>query len=317
MVSKYFCNVTALRQAYVTQEALLGRPDFPTNGHGPQAEQERRIGISEVPQSFSDFLFLLADQLPYAWTHPGAALVDGALGINERLKLRLNPLQKNPDVPRGDGSGVEVLPGFFGSKASSKLITDNLSGINYRAGVVPLRYYIHLEPTEKMPDGIISHLKKRKKETGGKVHLITHSKGVHAALYAAITRPEEFSEYVDQLFLVAGDIPVRVNTAVGLTYAGTQLIFRGNDFRLGKILNGQEGLKCLDSVRLTTIKVKRDPIMSGYSFGDHDELFEVEGSHTAAVENNLPFIAQRLARPHIPLVRGDGKLLHFPQKKAA
>ncbi|OGD90852.1 hypothetical protein A3D81_01800 [Candidatus Curtissbacteria bacterium RIFCSPHIGHO2_02_FULL_40_17] len=297
-------------------EALSGA-HFAINGHSPQQEQKRPTQISDVPQSFTDFLSLLASQIPEAWTDPASAALDGALAINERLRLRLSPLWKNPDVCKGNGSGVVVLPGFFGSEASSKLVVDNLNAINYKTDVVPLRYFLHVEPTEKMPDGVIAHLKRRKEETGGKVHLIAHSKGVHVALITAITKPEEFSHCVDQLFLVAGAVPNRVNTVVGVTYVGTQMVFWGNDFRLGSLVRSREEMRCLDSIRLTTIKVRRDPIMDGYYVGSKEEVFEVGGSHTAAVENNLVFIAQRLARS-VPVKQSEmGRLLEFPVTVAA
>ncbi|GEM_PF-5581869 len=250
--------------------------------------------------------------------------IDGGLDVFkagvEAQELFFNPVYKDKDLPRGDGSCVLIIPGFWGNGISYYLPKVNLERLGWRAEVCPVKYGGHVEPTERMTGPLVEHARKMRDLTGKKIHIIGHSKGGHVALAAAILRTEELAESVDQIVIVDSPIPDRVNYQVGVGYLAAQAIFRGNDFRLTSLADDEEGLgRIEDNFRLTVLRVVNPKIISGLHIGSAQNQFDVESSHSGALHKplNFRFIHTRLARSVTLMVRGNGNPLHYSQRKAA
>jgi len=230
--------------------------------------------------------------------------IDGGLdlwaGALEAEELFFNPIYKDGDLPRGDGSCVLIIPGFGGGDLSYKLPKDNLRELGWDAEVYPVKFGTHIEPTEDMIDPLIVYAKKKFKSSGRKIHIIGHSKGGHVVLAAAILRTEELAESADQLVIADAPIPDKVNFQIGVGYLAMQAIFGGNDFSLTELANDQEGLERIEQhFRLTTMRVIRRKIINGLDVGSDANIFEADCSHTGILNKPviLRFVHTRLARP--------------------
>lgn len=298
----------------------------PRNGHRPFNTWENPF---EEGEDFSSRLNTFRSAREYIslllWESPNSIKDGIEVGLDyakaglEGTDLLFNPIYRDEDLTRGDDSDLTLVPGFMGNELFYRLPKENLRRVGWNANVYPPRYGLHVGPTESEVDPFVQYLKDTKKESGRKGHVIAHSKGGHVALVAAIFRTEEFTDYVDQLILVGSPIPERVNFQVGTGYLIAQALFRGNDFRLTAFAEDKEALSRLNNVRLTTLKIMRDPVLGGLHLGSEDEIFEVDSSHSGALQNrnNLVFIQNRLVRP-ISIDQEDrGKIMEFPAKEAA
>ncbi|MFQ5474043.1 MAG: esterase/lipase family protein [Dehalococcoidia bacterium] len=105
------------------------------------------------------------------------------LGI-DWLSLRVAPVFRGIGVPKGDGAAVIVIPGFLGS---DQYLGDMNSWLR-RIGYSP--YLSGIGRNAECPEVLSSRLhetiKRARKETGGKVHLIGHSLGGVLARGAAV-----------------------------------------------------------------------------------------------------------------------------------
>ena len=245
--------------------------------------------------------------------------LDYAKASLEGTDLLFNPIYRDEDIPRGDGSDLTLVPGFMGNELFYLLPKENLRKVGWNANVYPPRYGLHVGPTESEVDPFVQDLKDTKKRSGRKGHVIAHSKGGHVALLAAVLRTEEFTDCVDQLILVGSPIPDRVNFQVGTGYLIAQALFRGKDFRLTAFADDDEALSRLNNVRLTTLKIIKDPVMDGLHLGSEDELIEVDSSHTGALQNrdNLLLVHNRLVRPISTDQEDRERIMQFSVNKAA
>ena len=276
------------------------------NGHKPlntwedpfkEGETHSRLDTFRTWREYFDYLL---------WESPNVLRDAADLGFEwlrtgvEAQELFFNPIHREKDLPQGDGSFVGIVPGFMGDKFFYFLPKDNLKKLNWDIEVYPVRYGRHIEPTERMIDPLVAYSKEKAEISGRKIHLIGHSKGGHVLLAAAMLRTKELAESVDQLVIVDAPIPDRVNFQTGVGYLGVQAIFRGNDFRLTRLADDEEGLERIERrFRLTTIRVANGKIIDGLHVGSKENIFEVESTHPGAVHerSNLRFIHTRLARP--------------------
>ncbi|MBI4037673.1 hypothetical protein HY382_01345 [Candidatus Curtissbacteria bacterium] len=265
----------------------------------PFEEEEGATRSFSTFSTYREYLEHMFDQGPNIGKEGADVLLESwEMGI-EAQKLFFNPIYRDKNIKRGDGSFVTFVPGFLGSELVYYLPKLNLRGLNWDAKVLPSRYFFHVEPTERMFDPLVKHSKERFKESGKKGHLIGHSKGGHVILCAAMLRGEELAKYVDQIIIVDSPIPNKVNLQVGISYLLAQIVFRGNDFGLTKLARDVEGLESIEKrFRLTTLKVKSGKVIDGLHVGSVENQFEVESSHPGAVHKpeNLLFIHSRLLR---------------------
>lgn len=236
----------------------------------------------------------------------------------EVQRLLFNPIYKERDFPRGDGSFVGLFSGFLGNKYYYTGPIKNLRELNWDARVYPDGNLSHIKPTEKMIKPFIAFSKEMAERSGRKIHWIGHSKGGHVILAAAITRTEELAESVDQIIIVDAPIPDRINYQTGVAYLVFQTIYRGDDFRLTRLADDKEGLARIEEkFRYTNIKVSNGRIIKGLHVGSKENTFEVDCSHPGAVHANLRFIHTRLARLISESQKVQGELRQFSVKSAA
>ena len=120
--------------------------------------------------------------------------------------------------------------------------------------------------------------------------------------------------------IVDAPIPDRVNFQTGVTYLIAQTVFRGNDFKLARLGDDEEGLARIEeNFRLTTIKVANGRIIDGLHVGSEENIFEVESSHPGALHksSSLRLVHTRLVRPISEDREAREKIMQFPINKAA
>jgi len=296
------------------------------NGNRPYSAWENPFEEGDSPppkldtfRSARDFAIYQLLESPNVVKDGIELTIDYARATLEGTDLLFNPIYRDDNLPRGDGSDVTLGPGFMGNELAYLLPKENLRRLGWNAKVYPPRYGLHIGPTESEVDPFVRYLKERNEKSGEKGHVIAHSKFGHVALLAAITRTQEFTDCVDQLVLVGSPIPEKVNFQIGTAYLVAQAAFRGNDFRLTAFAEDEEALAKLKNVRLIVLKIINDPAMDGLHLGAKEEIIEVQSSHTGALlnRNNLIIIHKGLARPISADQEDHGKLLQFPKDKAA
>lgn len=129
----------------------------------------------------------LVDRQPPA---PCLSMWQEALVAIEVLLLHATPVYYGIGVPRGDASGVVIIPGFLANDIYLMEIYAWLSRIGYRP------YYSGIGLNADCPNLLIGRrlnqtIDQASQETGGRVHLIGHSLGGIIARSVAASRAEE------------------------------------------------------------------------------------------------------------------------------
>ena len=118
-----------------------------------------------------------------------------ALFGTELLLLHASPVFYGLGVPRGDGSGVVVVPGFLGTDLYLSHLRAWLERIGYRA------YVSGIGLNAECPNLLIRYrlaetLDRALDDTGGRVHLIGHSLGGLIARSLASQRPGDVASVI-------------------------------------------------------------------------------------------------------------------------
>ena len=297
------------------------------NGHRPFNTWENPFEEGEDSSSrlntfrtWQEYIDYLRWETPNVFRDGVDASLDCFRAVVEAQELFFNPIHKDRNLPQGDGSFVGLFSGFLGNKLFYSLPIDNLRKLNWDAEVYPDGNGAHVRPTEQMIDPVVEYSRKKAKASGRKIHWIGHSKGGHVILAAAILKTEELAESVDQIVIVDAPIPDRVNFQTGVTYLIAQTVFRGNDFKLARLGDDEEGLARIEeNFRLTTIKVANGRIIDGLHVGSEENIFEVESSHPGALHksSSLRLVHTRLVRPISEDREAREKIMQFPINKAA
>jgi triacylglycerol lipase len=113
----------------------------------------------------------------------------------ELLLLHASPVYYGFGVPRGDGSGVVVIPGFLGNDEYLGHLHGWLDRIGYRT------YLSGIDVNAECPNLLIRNrlgkvIDKAVQETGGKVHLVGHSLGGVIARAVAGQRASDIASVI-------------------------------------------------------------------------------------------------------------------------
>jgi triacylglycerol lipase len=113
----------------------------------------------------------------------------------EMLLLHATPVYYGLDIPRGDGSGVVLIPGFLANDVYLMEMYAWLRRIGYKP------FYSGIGINADCPNLLISRglnetVSRAYSETGGKVHLVGHSLGGIIARSVAASRAEEIASVI-------------------------------------------------------------------------------------------------------------------------
>src|SRR5690242_19628352 len=113
----------------------------------------------------------------------------------ELLLLHTSPVFYGFGVPRGDGSGVVIIPGFLGTDVYLLELHAWLGRIGYRP------YFSGIGLNADCPNLLIRYrlsetIEAALKETGRKIHLIGHSLGGVLARSVAGQRPKDVASVI-------------------------------------------------------------------------------------------------------------------------
>jgi pimeloyl-ACP methyl ester carboxylesterase len=226
----------------------------------------------------------------------------------EVLLLHATPVYYGFGVPRGDRSGVVIIPGFLGTD----LYLTELHGWLDRIGYRP--YFSGIGINAECPNLLVQRLldetiKKARRETGRKVHLIGHSLGGVIARAVAGHRPKDVASVITLASPFRGTV-----TSSTVLHAADAVRMRILSEHGGGVLPGCYTGRCtcsfLDSLRReipvavaeTAIYTRHDGIVDWrYCMTKKQDVdFEVPGTHIGMAFNPVAYsiIAQRLAMTH-------------------
>lgn len=253
----------------------------------------------EFPTSRREFLNELWKQPLENWFHDAAtATLDVLNGVNELQKLSCNPILWGRGVPRGDGARVCIVPGFAAAELHYAPTRFVLGNMGYDAKTYPLRFGLNVEPMENMVGKFHDYIYKYKKSTGGRLHIIGHSKGGLLTAVAYAEEPDLFEECVDQAIFLGSPIPKKVNNYVGWAYWATLFVAGKDDFRYTNEIPKLEVLGHERTNGITFIAPHTDDIIHGDFVGHRHNHFRVKSSHSGLPYHPvvLEIIGHKLAK---------------------
>jgi triacylglycerol lipase len=149
----------------------------------------------------------LSSRQPYPKSHTSTFWTEALFGA-EILILHATPVYYGLGVPRGDGSGVIIIPGFLGTDLYLTELHAWLRRIGYRP------YFSGIGVNAECPNLLIQRrlnqtIDKALSETGRKIHLIGHSLGGVIARSAAGQRPKDVASVITLAAPIRGTVANR------------------------------------------------------------------------------------------------------------
>jgi len=146
--------------------------------------------------------------VPQAHSEAETSLWTEALSAAEVLLLHATPVYYGFGVPRGDDSGVVIIPGFLGTD----LYLNELHGWLGRIGYRP--YFSGIGINADCPNLLVQRhvsetIRKALDETGRKIHLIGHSLGGVIARSIAGERPKDVASVITLASPIRGTVANR------------------------------------------------------------------------------------------------------------
>ena len=247
-------------------------------------------------------------QSPRPHTEIPASLWSEVLFGAEILLLHATPVYYGFGVPRGDGSGVVIIPGFLGTD----LYLTELHGWLARIGYKP--YFSGIGINADCPNLLIQRhvdetVKKALAETGRKVHVIGHSLGGIIARSVAGGRPKDVASVITLASPIRGTVANRavIHAAEAVRL---RILQEHGDGVLPQCYTGRCTCNFIDSLRRdlpssvveTAIYTRHDGIVDWrYCITRKQENdFEVPGTHIGMAFNPSAYsiVAERLALTH-------------------
>lgn len=225
----------------------------------------------------------------------------------EVLLLHASPVYYGFGVPRGDGGGVVIIPGFLGTDLYLNELRAWLTRIGYRA------YFSGIGINADCPNLLIQRrlnetIHKALDETGRKIHLIGHSLGGVIARSVAGARPKQIASLITLASPIQGTVAHR-NIIHAAEAVRLRILQEHGDGVLPHCYTGRctcnfvDSLrrKVPDSIRQTAIYTRHDGVVD-WRFcmtGKKSQDFEVPGTHIGMAFNSAAYsiIGKRLALP--------------------
>ena len=239
--------------------------------------------------------------------HPEAetSLWTEALFGAEVLLLHATPIYYGFGVPRGDDSGVVIIPGFLGTDLYLTELHQWLGRIGYRA------YFSGIGINADCPNLLIQRhvnqtIKLALEETGRKVHLIGHSLGGVIARSIAGARPKDIASVITLASPIRGTVANRavIHAAEAVRL---RILQEHGDGVLPHCYTGRCTCNFIDSLRRdipesmlqTAVYTRHDGIVDWrYCMTKkRGSDFEVPGTHIGMAFNPVAYtiVAERLA----------------------
>jgi triacylglycerol lipase len=242
--------------------------------------------------------------------HPEAdtSLWTEALFGAELLLLHAAPVYYGFGVPRGDGSGVVIIPGFLATDSYLTGLHNWLGRIGYCA------YFSGIGINADCPNILIQRrlnetIKLALAETGRKIHLIGHSLGGVIARSVAGQRPKDVASVITLASPFRGTV---MNGAVfhAAEAVRMRILQEHGPGVLPNCYTGRCTCNFIDSLKRdvpdsmvqTAIYTRHDGIVDWrYCMTGNPKVdFEVPGTHVGMAFNPLAYtiVAERLAKAH-------------------
>jgi triacylglycerol lipase len=226
----------------------------------------------------------------------------------ELLLLHASPVYYGLGIPRGDGSGVVLVPGFLGTDSYLTQMRYWLERIGYRAYVSGIGLNADC-PNILIQRRLNENIGKALRETKRKIHLIGHSLGGIIARSVANQRPDEVASVITLASPFRGTVAHRTVLRAA-EHVRKRILAEHGPGVLPTCYTGRCTCNFLDSLRHkmpgsvmeTAIYTKHDGVVdwrycvTGRASND----FEVPGTHIGLAFNSSVYgiIAQRLAQAH-------------------
>ena len=227
----------------------------------------------------------------------------------ELLLLHASPVYYGLGIPRGDGSGVVLVPGFLGTDSYLSQMRSWLERIGYRA------YFSGIGLNADCPNILIQrrlneNIQKALLETERKIHLIGHSLGGIIARSVANQRPGDVASVITLASPFRGTVAHRTVLRAA-EHVRKQILAEHGPGVLPTCYTGRCTCNFLDSLRRkipdavmeTAIYTRNDGVVDWrYCVTQNsDNDFEVPGTHIGLAFNSSVYtiIANRLARAHL------------------
>lgn len=226
----------------------------------------------------------------------------------EILLLHATPVYYGFGVPRGDDSGVVIIPGFLGTD----LYLTELHGWLERIGYRP--YFSGIGINAECPNLLIQRrlsetIEQALDETGRKIHLIGHSLGGVIARSVAGQRPKDVASVITLASPFRGTVANRTVLRAAEAVRMRILQEHGQGV-LPTCYTGRCTCNFIDSLRRdipscmmeTAIYTRHDGVVDWrYCMTKNPEVdFEVPGTHIGMAFNPAAYtiVAERLAKTH-------------------
>jgi PGAP1-like protein len=226
----------------------------------------------------------------------------------ELLLLHASPVYYGLGVPRGDHSGVVVVPGFLGTDSYLVQLRSWLERIGYRSYLSGIGLNAEC-PNLLIRNRLTENVEKALKETGRKIHLIGHSLGGIMARSVASQRPDDIASVITLAAPFRGTVMHRSILRAAETVR-RQILKEHGQGVLPTCYTGRCTCDFLDSLRRrlpksvmeTAIYTRQDGVVDWrYCVtGNCSTDFEVAGTHIGLAFNASVYtiIAGRLAEAH-------------------
>jgi pimeloyl-ACP methyl ester carboxylesterase len=227
----------------------------------------------------------------------------------EVLLLHATPVYYGVGVPRGDESGVVIIPGFLGSDVYLMEMYAWLRRIGYRP------YFSGIGLNADCPNLLIrAHLNKTIErawsETGSRVHLLGHSLGGLLARSAAADRPRQIASVITLASPFRGKV-LHPEVQREVERVRQRILLNHGNSVLPDCYTGRCTCSFLNSLRrelppsvAETAVYSRTDGMVDWRYcvtGNPEDDFGVTGTHIGLAFNPAAYhiIANRLAKPRL------------------